>query len=326
MTLVSPTQSNPGDTIEAADINDPVNQIAAVVNGNIDSTNISSVSGSKLQAGTVAASALDTNANVETRMSESVPNFVASGCVWSAVSGLNGTMTSGVVYINGKRVVVSSVASQTFVASRDTYVSVDVNGTVSIASAVTNNSASPSLPANSVWLAIVVTSGAAITSINLGLADAAAPVVSSRVLAVSDTNGALIYPRAGQRYIGFSRITSGWNTGATTTITDVTGLSVQVNIPVGRNIKIIGYFSNILNGSGVATDTVLSIREGSTVVENIYMTAPNGDRRPMGDVCAIIPASAGLHTYKLSTNNSVATNVLYDAAATYPAYIAVELA
>lgn len=40
MTVVNPTQSNSGDTIEAADINTPINQIAAVVNGAIDATNI----------------------------------------------------------------------------------------------------------------------------------------------------------------------------------------------------------------------------------------------------------------------------------------------
>lgn len=164
MTLVSPTQSNPGDTIEAADINDPVNQIAAVVNGNIDSTNISSVSGAKLQAGTVPASSLDTNANVETRMSEALGNFVASGCVWSTISGLNATMASGVIYISGKRVVVASVSSRTFTASRDTYVSVDVNGTVSY-SEVTNGASAPSLPANSLWSAKLVSGASSITSI-----------------------------------------------------------------------------------------------------------------------------------------------------------------
>jgi hypothetical protein len=38
--LVSPSQSNPGDTIEASDINTPVNQLAAVINGNIETANL----------------------------------------------------------------------------------------------------------------------------------------------------------------------------------------------------------------------------------------------------------------------------------------------
>lgn len=40
MTLVTPQQSSPGDTIEASDINTPVNQLAAVINGNVDSNNL----------------------------------------------------------------------------------------------------------------------------------------------------------------------------------------------------------------------------------------------------------------------------------------------
>jgi hypothetical protein len=53
MTTVTPSQSSPGETIEAADINTPVNQIAAVVNGNIDDTNVSGISGSKISDGTL---------------------------------------------------------------------------------------------------------------------------------------------------------------------------------------------------------------------------------------------------------------------------------
>jgi hypothetical protein len=40
MGLVNPSQSNPGDTIEASDINGPVNQLAAVLNGNVDASNV----------------------------------------------------------------------------------------------------------------------------------------------------------------------------------------------------------------------------------------------------------------------------------------------
>lgn len=115
----------------------------------------------------VMAKANDANTNAETRLSESLGDFVASGLVWSQSSGLNGTMTSGVAYVSGKRLVVSSIASRTFTASKDTYVSLDSSGTVSY-SEVANGAASPALPANSIWVAVVVTSGSAITSIRLG--------------------------------------------------------------------------------------------------------------------------------------------------------------
>jgi hypothetical protein len=51
MGLVSPTQSSPGDTIEADDINTPINQLAAVINGGIENSNINSsaaIDGSKV--------------------------------------------------------------------------------------------------------------------------------------------------------------------------------------------------------------------------------------------------------------------------------------
>lgn len=58
MTLVSPSQSAAGDEIKASSINSPINQIAAVVNGNIDDTNVSGISGSKISAGTVTSATL----------------------------------------------------------------------------------------------------------------------------------------------------------------------------------------------------------------------------------------------------------------------------
>lgn len=96
-------------------------------------------------------------------------SYVNNGCVWSISSGLAGAMTAGLVYVNIAGVMVpvnlALISSRTFTASKDTYVSVSVTGTITY-SEVTNNAASPSLPVNSVWLAIVVTSGSAITSIS----------------------------------------------------------------------------------------------------------------------------------------------------------------
>jgi hypothetical protein len=64
MSTVSPSQSNPGDEITAARINNPVNQIAAVLNGNVDATNIAdnSVTSAKLASASVSPSKLATGA------------------------------------------------------------------------------------------------------------------------------------------------------------------------------------------------------------------------------------------------------------------------
>lgn len=53
MSVVSPSQSNAGEEITAAKINNPVNQLAAVINGNIDANNIadSSITNVKVASG-----------------------------------------------------------------------------------------------------------------------------------------------------------------------------------------------------------------------------------------------------------------------------------
>lgn len=140
-----------------------MNQLASGINA-INDAQIVDVSGTKITAGTIPASAMNTATNVETRFDEALGDFVASGCVWSATTGLGGAMTAGVAYIDGKRVVVAAIASKTFTASKDTYVSVTNAGVVGY-SEVANGASAPTLPTNSIWLAKVVTSGAAVTAV-----------------------------------------------------------------------------------------------------------------------------------------------------------------
>lgn len=59
MTTVSVTQLNANDEITAAGANLPHNQLAAVINGNLDDNNISSLSGTKITTGTLPTTALD---------------------------------------------------------------------------------------------------------------------------------------------------------------------------------------------------------------------------------------------------------------------------
>ena len=106
----------------------------------------------------------DNGTTLQTIRSASLRNFIASGCSWSATSGLNATMTSGVVYISGKHIAVSAISSRSFSASKDTYVSVDINGTLSY-SEVANSATAPSLPANSLSLAKIVTGASSVSSV-----------------------------------------------------------------------------------------------------------------------------------------------------------------
>lgn len=189
MSTVTVPQVNPNDEITAFSVNQGPNAIAAVVNGNIDDTNISTVSGAKITGGTLPASAMTADANPETRMAESLADFIASGCVWSILTGLNGAMTSGIAYVTGKRLTVAAVASNTFTASRDTYVYISNVGSVQY-NPVANNAAQPATPANTVLVAKIVTSASAITSV---VAMPGRPVSKARVdlntFGVVDANG-----------------------------------------------------------------------------------------------------------------------------------------
>jgi hypothetical protein len=237
MTVVSPTQVNPNDEVTAASVNTPVNQLAATINGSLDDNNISALSGTKISSGTIPASKATTDANVETRLSESIGDFVASGCVWSIISGLNAAMTAGVVYIGGRRVVVAAISSQAFVASKGTYVSVDNTGAVSIASTVSNGAAAPALPASSLWLSVNVTSGAAVTAVKqFG----------------SGASGTVIYPDS-------------------PTAAHRSWVPVWTNITVG-NGTVTAKYKQV--GKRVDFHVVLTLGSGSSVSSNPNLTLP----------------------------------------------------
>jgi len=59
MSLVSLTLPSDGQTAHVSDVNVPFNQLANVINGNLDNTNISSLSGTKIQTGTIPGTAMD---------------------------------------------------------------------------------------------------------------------------------------------------------------------------------------------------------------------------------------------------------------------------
>lgn len=165
MTLVSPDQIGLNSEITSAGVNTPINQLASVINGNIDSTNISSVSGVKLQSGSTPGNVMTEEASPYLRMSESLNDFIATGGIWSKTTGLTGTMTAAVSYIAGKRVKTAAIPSHSFTANRDTYVYIDANGIVQY-DPRSNGAETPSAPANHVLNFKVVSNAAEITSVH----------------------------------------------------------------------------------------------------------------------------------------------------------------
>lgn len=119
----------------------------------------------------------------------SLSSYIDSGCVWSIVSGLNGTMTAGVVYINVAGVMlpvsVATIASHTFTASKDTYISVDITGTITYQE-TTNGGTAPTLPANSVWLYIGISGASALSGFDsINLRSATGSIIARRKISVA---------------------------------------------------------------------------------------------------------------------------------------------
>lgn len=264
--------------------------------------------------------------DIEGRASTTFAYFVESGCVWSTVSGLNGTMTSGVVWINGRRISISSVATKAFTASKDTYIDVDVTGTITY-TANTTNAASPALAASSIRLAIVV-AGASITSVNTGSTSATAPVVSNNTLTVSDSVGNLIYPTTPTPGVIAYRVsTSDFTT--TGGPTDITGLDLTCIIPAGRRVVVSAHISN--GSASVASNAlalaVVDVTASSTTIGGGRGTTnASGDNTEAHAAVLYTPPASGAREFKaqLSRGTNAAT-VHTNGSTANPVYIMVEL-
>ena len=199
-------------------------------------------------------------------------DFVASGMVWSGdsyASTRNASMTSGVIYINGRRLTATAVTSRSFTASKDTYIDASDNGdgtALLTYTEVANNAASPSLAANSVRIGIIVTGAsniAAAGSVNQGQEDKILPIASSTPYAVTDSLGNLICPRDPNRKIlGLRQLRTVFSTDTAGALAAITGLSAPIIVPAGRKIRCTLTAANGKANNTAGTVTI-SIHEGT---------------------------------------------------------------
>lgn len=318
--LPNPTVPTNGQSLDATPI--LANEIALA-------QAIASFDGSQIQAGSVPSSALATSADPNTLLAATTFPFVASGCVWSAVSGLGGTMSGGTIYYNGIPVTVNSVASHTFTASQDTYVDVDKNGNVTY-QGVTNNAASASLTANSIRVAIVVTSGSAITFINLGQPNTGltgfAPIASSVPYCVQDSLGNLIYPSDPQmKVLGYRQIITNQTT-ASASYVDITGLSCPVNIPAGRKVNVIAHSGDMQQSTSGTLQALNVFDVTSSVQLNEVASAVISFMSTMRAEQLYLPPSSGARTFKSQYKSDGTHSLLTNAGTTDPIWIRVDLA
>lgn len=322
MALVLPYPGTPqnGQTGDATPISANFTAIAQAVQ---------SFDGSQIAATTVVGSALNSAINPITRDNLIVRNFVSSGCIWTTVSGLQGTMSSGTLFINGNMVTVNGVVSNSFTASNDTYIDIDYNGNIYY-QAVSNNVASPAITANSVRVAVVVC-GASITSTNQGSTTAVNPTVSNNILTVCDSLGNLIYPTSPSGgLIGYRYITANSSAVVNATGALLTGLTLPIISPGNRRLKITVKTRQILinNSPKYAYLQIWdgTVGSGTKLDETAVLTTTTNQ----GSGCIVqswtTPAS-GLKTYNagLASDADAVANAVAVATSTYPAFISIEL-
>lgn len=267
--------------------------------------------------------------DIEGRANTTFAYFVESGCVWTNTGPPSniGAMTSGVVWINGRRISVSSVSSKAFTASRDTYIDVDVTGAITY-TVNTTNATSPALAASSIRLAIYVMGGASTNTINQGSPVATNPTVSSSILAVCDSLGNLIYPTTpSPGLIGYRQTVNSFTATNQSTALQVTGLSCPVIIPTGRRIKITVYARDLFSDTN-NVPAHLSVWDGTPGSGTEISEAITQTATAVGVASATVTAfisATGSKTYNVGLHSTGASGANIEALAAYPAFVSVEL-
>lgn len=283
-------------------------------------------------AGTFTGAVSDLGTLLSTYRAGSGFDFIESGIVITADSvgvNKNYSISSGVVWLSGKRLTVAAVSAQTVGASQDRYIDLHDNGdgtAVYVTNEVANNSASQALAAGNLRAGIVVAGATTIVttgSLNQGQESILLPIVTSTPYAVTDSLGNLICPRDPQRkLLGYRQILATFNAG-TNSVTNVTGLSVPCIIPTGRKIKVVVNGNIFMSGTVRRSDVL--IRESTTQIQMNTQYPPAASNPVQTITTAIFTTTAGAHTYLASIQCTAGANVSLEAGSTQPAYISVEL-
>ena len=263
-------------------------------------------------------------------------DHVNSGMVWSGdsyASTRNASMTSGVMYINGRRLTATAVTSRTFTASKDTYIDASDNGDGTVLltyTEVANNAASPALAANNVRIGIIVTGASNIAnagSVNQGEEDKVLPIASSVPYAVTDSLGNLICPRdPSRKLLGYRQVDANKTTASLTPV-QIVGLSVPVIVPLGRKIKI-SLWSWALYHSTAGMSARASVWDGA--VGGTQVAQANGFQGGSGTpIClaerTLTPTVAS-KTYNAGLVAGGAGTATLEGNAVHPAFLKIELA
>lgn len=279
------------------------------------------VTATSVSAPTLAgtASISEAGTTLATMRTETMFDHVASGCVWTGDSYGStrfASMTAGVAYINGQRLVIAAITAHPFTASCDTYV--DISNTAGVGTVVygvvSNNAVSPVVQSYQIRIGIIATGATNILnagSVNQGEESKVLPIASSIAYSVTDSLGNLICPRdPNRRTLGY-RESSTVQTGISTSAVILTGMSSSINAPSGRKVKIevivarissssaavftlYIYNSATVTGSPIATVKVL--QSLASVIISGYIFTEHTSTGGVQSYCAAISTDTGTAT------------------------------
>lgn len=244
-------------------------------------------------------------------------DYVASGLVWSADaagSTLNGSMTSGVIYINGRRLTLAAVTAHAFTLNKDTYIDVSDNGDgtgLITYNETTNNAASPALTTNNVRIGVVQTGATNIASagaVNQGEESKVLPIASSIPYQVTDSLGNLICNRNPFRLLlGLRRRLSTFST-ASTSFVDITELNIPFIVPgsVPRKVKFT-VSAGAINITGAGAIWNIALLLDGTVIQQWYRNQDVSSLNMPVELSFPKTITSGSHTAKLQISASANT-------------------
>jgi hypothetical protein len=254
---------------------------ALVTNSDLDTD---SVTTSKILDGTITTAkygdASVTDAKLQARFAEIISDYIYSGGVVAQVSGLDGSFSNIVYYVAGIRYSVTSVANKTYLASKDTYVDIGIDGTVDY-NDVANGAAAPALAANHLRVAKVVTNGSAITSVSQSGADSLNNQIypnnhngfgSSKTWTLSPTGFSGSPTSSGSNYSQYGKWVFGYIDISGTSNT--TGMGFTLPVAPRNTVRMTG-FSTSDNGAALTTPGRIDLTAGSTTAVAYKDAAPN---------------------------------------------------
>ncbi len=213
-------------------------------NGNIEAIN--------MLDDTLDESTMADEINPRVRWDEAFSDFTFTGMLPATSGSLTSDISAGTSYVEGFRVVTSTTGN-TYTASKDTWVFIDINETFQF-SEVANGAAQPTTPSNSLLLAKVVTDGTTISSVDdkrslfLTLSTVEDFYIKGLILLSADQTGVSV--DSGVVYHGTTRIekivetelsiatATDWHDGAIDVFTNDGWC--YVGIDVDGNIKLLG--------------------------------------------------------------------------------------